>query len=384
VNTNSHWYVDSDGQFSLKTSTGSAKVILSHKAGTTDAEGFLAYQNRMPTPDVAVQAIFSTDTAALFELGVRGKTASTADDDRQGTYLVGSRGETAKIGTTDCAAANMLYLVDRATNNSTTFLASASQTLDSQTAYVLRLDAKGTRYRGYVDGTAVLSAVSSTHTRPGYVRFGVGGDSAGARCYMYKMQVVENRNQAGFEAFCAQDEARKDILFHVKPTIQYVYDTEHSEWSKRDWSASSLANFVDALGEVRALVGTSDGYVVALDNATQFSAADFTGTWTSNWFDLGDDETRKRLTHLLVELVQKTSSTTARLRIERCEHPDLPSNQQEFPLYTGKAQNWLSPQFGGRFVRFTVIHAAAGELEIQQIKTEPQTARPANRPLVSS
>lgn len=374
VMLNGNWTVDSDGVF--KFTTAANKCTISHAANTTDGEGFLAVANRMPTPDVAVQAVFSSPSAVLFELGIRGVSATTPDASRAGAYLVGSRGATCLIGTNKTAVADKLYLANRAANNSVTYIASVAQTFGTTSTYLLRLEAVGPTYYGYVNGTKVLSGTSSTHTRPGYVRFGIGSDVANAKGTISKPQVVEGRHQAGFFTFVGYDEQRNDVWFALKGGRQFVYDVQLDEWHERDHDITCLAQFTNACGEVLLLAGLSDGFVVQADNSTQFDAANFTGTWTSNWFDFGDDETRKRIGQMLVEMAKQTTDTTVQLRIESCEHPDLPSERQDVALRTFEPRTFFTPYVMGRFVRLTIIHSGNGNLEIQQFKYEPLAARP--------
>ena len=383
-----HWEEDNDPiKFSNSAIIGGAMQLA--KLGNDD--GAIAreiYKNAMPVASYAVQSVTQTDNGGWsFVMGRLGGTGTT-DDHRGGYYLILAYTSSIAPANWDLTlVANTIYLVKRDPNTGAeTVLDSATFALSVSTDYVLRLVMRGTSLEGYVDGVLLVSATDTTLTRPGYIGVGFAAKLSSWKCDHDDVSVRSLVGQSAHRVQMVFDESRRH-LWILRPksgqeiaTEQDVYDLEHDEWMRRDHAISGFGIMPDSRGEQRIVFGNGSGRVNLLDGSTTWpnsagTAAAFTGTWESNWLDLGSDLAHKTIAAVVIDLVRQATDAGVKLTVSVADHPDGKVRSRSFGLHTRSGWHRFGIGVGGRYLRFKFDAPNSGVLEIRQLAIEMDEPR---------
>lgn len=362
--------------------------------------GFLTLKKAMASPDysVTVKAKLKSGQTGAILIGLRGAGPDDNDADRAGYYVYVSFVETGQkeggaghsafdervyfhnIGTGfnwDSASIISLNVGEGAARASGI---SADLTTTPGTYITMTFSVTGDTLEFWADGVLIARAVDTSLTNAGHVRIGVQGDDATDSFSLFddfEVFLLEGSGMSGNAASYAHvgfDEARNDVVISV-PTAgadtprQFVYDITHDEWYKRDQSIRSFGFALDTVGEHQLIFGDSNGYVNvfnATNNWTDDSTT-FTGTWTSNWIDIGSKQERKTIEKLIVDVAKATANTAMVVTLETRDHPDGYPRTRRGTVHLTNLRTPILTRLGGRYVRITVEHTAEGDVEIERI-----------------
>lgn len=383
-----------------------SKLEFTHGADTTMASAFVAYAVRMPSPNysVSVTAKVAAGDTGVILIGIRGVAADGAGASRVGYYVAVSVGETGTPeGSSDSWTDNKVRIynipsdskwdtADALTLSATEGLRDPSNvkqadfTTAANTDFVIRMRVIGPRIEVWINGSLIAVATDTDLTLPGFIRLGVQSDENGAVVTFDDLNLIEENVAGGSGKFVGlgYDEARRDLYVNVpvtaqeQPSRQFVYDVEHDEWYQRDRVMRSLGRALDDRGEQRLIFGDDQGRINVLDDSNTWTddSATFTGTWQSNWLDMGSKAQRTLFERLVVGVAKATVATAAVVTLEVADHPDGKTYTRSGTVHMQRLRTSFMTRLGGRYVRIKVVHSAAGDLEIERILVEAAGSRP--------
>lgn len=395
--------IDSKGGANWAQSIDEAQLQFLHAGGTTMASSFLARTTGMEGADYAVKvkARAASGQAGVILIGLRCVGAGASDAAREGMYAAINFGE---LGTPEGSSdswvddrASLYYIpsdfnwddADRIALNpgegtvpSNSDSLFAALTTTAGTFIELVFSVSGSTYELWAGGVLIFRATDTSLTAAGFARIGCQGDGASNVVNMDDVEIFLAgpsgvSEPAAKYAHAGFDEARNEFILSV-PTAgadtpqQFVYDITHDEWYKRDQSIRSFGSALDVNGEQHLLFGDSSGFVNVFNDTTNWTddSTTFTGTWQSNWLDMGDKQKRKMFERLIVDLAKSTSDTSFAVTLEVTDHPDGYTQKAVGTVHTSNLRTALMTRLGGRYVRVKVVHSADGTLEIERILTE--------------
>ncbi len=400
--------VDSQGGSNWAQSVIGSLMTFQHDGGTTMASSFLARTTAMEGADYAVKVtarLVGSDQGVVL-IGLRCVGPGATDADREGMYAAINFGETGipegSSGAWVDDRASLYHIpgdfkwddADRVALNpgegtvpSDSDNLFADLTTPSHTFIEFVFSVSGSTYALWANGALIFRAKDTSLTSAGFARVGCQSDEAAALVNMDDVEIFL-AGPSGASVPAAQyahagyDESRNEFIVSV-PTAgadtpqQFVYDITHDEWYKRDQSIRSFGQALDVSGEQHLVFGDSSGFVNVFNETTTWTddATAFTGTWQSNWLDMGDKQKRKLFERLVVDLAKSSSNTSFAVTLEVTDHPDGYTQKCVGTVHTINLRTAIMTRLGGRYVRIKVVHSAAGTLEIHRITAELAGAR---------